>query len=118
MKIYIIGAYSSLEHQVAFDKFAETEKQLVSAGINPAQIVNPLKLGIHKDTQWDVAMKTCMKNLKKCDAVFIQRDWKESFGARHEITYADQNNYELFWEANNDTESIKLLIALSSIERC
>jgi len=116
MKIYICGSYSRLEHQAAFDKFDETEKQLINAGISPEKIVNPLKLGIHKDTPWSDAMKICMKHLKKCDTLFIQKDWKESFGARKEITYADQNNYELYWEANNDIKSIKSLIALSGID--
>jgi hypothetical protein len=110
MKIYIAGAYSTLTHQAAVDKFAETERQLISAGISHENIVNPMKLCIHKDTQWDEAMAVCMEQLKKCNAIFIQRDWKDSFGARHEITYADQNKYDMYWEIKGDIAKITNII--------
>lgn len=107
MKIYIVGKYTGLEHQVAFDKFAETERQLIEAGVAKEKIVNPLKLGIHPDTQWKDAMDVCLKELKKCNAVFIQKDWKSSFGARKEITIADINKFNLYWEDRNDIKRIK-----------
>ena len=116
MKIYIIGKYSGLDHQVAVDKFAETERQLIQAGISPENIVNPMKLGLHKNTPWDEAMKVCVKEMNKCNAAFIQKDWKTSLGARKEITIADKNpnGYALFWEDRNDIKRISVLIELGT----
>ena len=67
-----------------------------------------MKLGIHKDTAWDEAMEICISHLKKCDAVFIQKDWKDSLGARKEITIADQMNLNLYWEAEKDNVLIAM----------
>ena len=114
MKIYIAGKYSGIPHQTAVDKFAETERQLIEAGIPQDNIVNPMELGIHKDTPWVDAMKTCVKHLHLCDAVFIQKDWKGSFGARKEITIADQMNLNLYWEDRGDIKNIEVLIAMGT----
>jgi len=116
MKIYIAGRYSGLDHQAAVDKFAETERQLVAAGIDPTCIINPMKLGIPITTPWDQAIAICMKHLKKCKSIFIQKDWKDSFGARKEITYADQNNYDLYWEDRGDIKRIKALIEIGACD--
>lgn len=53
------------------------------------------QIGVIKPTEfnlegkpWLVCMFVCLRELRKCDAVFMLNDWKESRGARWEHRYA------------------------------
>jgi hypothetical protein len=111
MKIYIAGKYTGLPHNEAAAKFAETERQLITAGFDKNDIVNPMKLGIHPETDWHEAMAICISKLSECKAIYIQRDWRESFGARKEITIAAQQRMDTYWEEQGDISLIAALIS-------
>lgn len=111
MKIYIAGKVTGLSWQQARAKFAITEQKLIDAGLTRRQIVNPMELGIPPETDWHEAMQHCLKNLRKCTAIFIQNDWRDSFGARREITLAQELRLDLYYEEQNDFEMLKNLIA-------
>jgi hypothetical protein len=110
MKIYIAGKYSGLPHHAAIEKFAATEQQLITAGFQPKQIINPTKF-VAEGTPWIDAMQICFKLLRTCDAIYIQRDWRDSFGAKQEITEAQRLRLEQCWEEMGDIEMIKNLIS-------
>jgi hypothetical protein len=110
MKIYIAGKVTGLNWQNARAKFAVTEQKLIDAGLNRNQIVNPLELGIPPETDWHEAMQLCLKNLRQCTAIFIQKDWRDSFGARREITLAHELRLDLYYDEQNDIETLKNLI--------
>lgn len=106
MKIYIAGKYTGLGHANAVAKFNHTEQQLIAAGISPFDIVNPMKLGIAEDELWSTAIEICLHHLKRCDAIFIQLDWRESFGARREITEAMMLDMPLYFEDSDDLKRL------------
>lgn len=108
MKIYIAGKYTGLKHEDACAKFDHTEQQLLAAGIAPADIVNPMKIGIPKDMPWTDAINICLHHLKRCDAIFIQNDWRDSFGARREITRAMEMKLQVYYEETGDMQQLAM----------
>lgn len=111
MKIYIAGKVTGLPIEAAREKFARSEQQLIDAGINPAHIVNPMKLGISTDETWHCAMEICKSHLATCSAIYVQNDWRDSFGARQELTTAQRMHLDIYWEEMNDIAMITNLIA-------
>ena len=110
MKIYIAGKVTGLRHSDAVNKFERTETALIDAGIAPSDIVNPMKLGIPEGINWIDAMHICIKHLRQCTAIYVQNDWRDSFGARREITIAEELKLDIFHESRNDIEMLKNLI--------
>jgi hypothetical protein len=110
MKIYIAGKVTGLIHADAVSKFARSETALIDAGISPTDIVNPMKLGIPEGINWIDAMHICIKQLRECTAIYVQKDWRDSFGARREVTIAEELKLDIFYESRNDIEMLKNLI--------
>ena len=50
-------------------------------------IIKPTEFNL-EGKSWLVCMFVCLRELRKCDAVFMLNDWKESRGARWEHRYA------------------------------
>ena len=109
MKIYIAGKVTGLLYHEAVIKFAFTEQQLIAAGIDAANIINPIS-HVPEGTEWPEAMEICLPLLRTCTAIFIQRDWFTSDGTRIEIDKAREQNMDLFWEQTNGIKKIKNLI--------
>jgi hypothetical protein len=110
MKIYIAGKVTGIPIESAREKFARSEQQLINAGVSPGQIVNPMKLGISEDDAWHCAMEICKSHLEKCTAIYVQNDWRDSFGARQELTMAQRLRLDTFFEEMNDMAMISNLI--------
>lgn len=106
MKIYICGKVTGLPHQQAVEKFAESERRLLDAGIAPENIVNPMSFGIPQSADWHTAREICIPQLEQCSAILIQRDWRDSFGSKKEITRAQELRFILFFEESNDYNHI------------
>ncbi|HAX95618.1 MAG TPA: nucleoside 2-deoxyribosyltransferase [Prolixibacteraceae bacterium] len=83
MKIYISGKITGLKPEQFMPVFEKAESLLREAGYT--NIVNPTKLGIHTGEDWSRAMAICMPELETCDAIYMLDNWRESFGARHEL---------------------------------
>ncbi|WP_372775622.1 DUF4406 domain-containing protein [Mangrovibacterium sp.] len=111
IKIYIAGKYTGLPHDEAYTKFALTKMQLMIAGFDEQNIVNPMQLGIAPETDWHEAMHICMSKLRECKAIYIQSDWRDSFGARKEIKLAATLQLPMYWEELGDMSLIAELIA-------
>lgn len=106
MKIYICGKVTGLPLSEAMAKFKKSEELLTSVGIERKNIVNPMYFGIVPEMDWHEAMAICIAKLSTCDAIYIQRDWRESFGARKEITVAMDRRLEMYFEDQNDTDQL------------
>lgn len=101
MKIYIAGKYSGLGHANACSKFAHTKQQLITAGVPERDIVNPMEFGIPENEKWSLALDICLSNMKRCDAVIMQFDWRESDGARIEHDEAIAHGLPIFYETQD-----------------
>lgn len=106
MKIYISGRITGTQPDEYMPKFQAAEQALIEAGVSPSEIVNPTKLGIPVDGSWSVAKDRCLEALKPCTAIYMLRDWRESIGARHELTEAGYQRKDVYFEAHNDIQMI------------
>lgn len=95
MKIYISGKITGLPDENVYCKFYESSERLKKFGhevMSPA--VNLLNQGFsHEDY-----MHVSFAMMDVCDAVFMQKDWKDSRGARSELLYALSRGMLIFWE--------------------
>lgn len=98
LKVYISGKMRGLTTDKIFEKFEKSSLFLAEKGysvMNPA-IFCTLPFIDHFTVEdflsIDFAMIDC------CDAVFVQKDWKTSEGAKQEIKYAICHDKELIWE--------------------
>lgn len=89
--IYIAGKVTGLPiHEVTM-LFGDAQKKLEDKGF---KVLNPLELVcLHGDgfhTDWQTAMKICIRSLTQADAVFLLPNWKDSKGAKLEKQLADE----------------------------
>ena len=98
MKIYIAGKISGIEDK-AFELFENAEKKLLSEAdgflSKKLQVVNPMKLPHNHDRTWEAYMKECIKALVECEAVYLLNNWKESRGAKIEVSLAESLNLRI-----------------------
>lgn len=80
-KIYISGKIIGLENNEAFKRFDEAEKELKAKGF---EVVNPMTIEHNHDKSWINYMKTDIKALMDCDAIYMLPNWKTSRGAKIE----------------------------------
>ena len=91
MKVYISGKISGLTEKEYTENFHTAyshlfEKQLVDCSLN---VINPLNIkplfGIKK---WFFYMCADLWQLKKCDAIAVQKNWVNSKGAFIEVFFS------------------------------
>jgi hypothetical protein len=77
MRIYISGKISGIEEDAKVN-FEIAENIIRAMGHEP---VNPFKLRHKKDATWEDYMKKDIRELTKCEAIWMLPDWKKSRGA-------------------------------------
>lgn len=77
MKIYISGKITGIEDEARV-LFEQAENELLAEGHEP---VNPMKLNHEHDKRWESYMKTDIKALCDCDAIYKLPNWRDSVGA-------------------------------------
>ncbi len=104
--IYISGAVSNLDTKQVIEKFEQAEKSCRKMGF--INIVNPLKLE-HKSyhplpwqmpLEWSDYMRTDIKALCQCQAIYILPCWQGSRGAHLEVSLARELQMEMIFEMN------------------
>lgn len=78
MKIYIAGKITGLPESEFIPKFKQAETELQQAGWEP---VNPCDFNLPPHTPSAEAMKVCIPELEKCQAIYMLSDWQDSLGA-------------------------------------
>ena len=84
MKVYIAGKVTGLERAKCSKKFERAKLTLEALGY---VAVNPLDI-VKEDAEWNDAMRTCIKSLMGCDAIYLLDNWHDSEGAKIEYDLA------------------------------
>lgn len=92
-KIQIIGRVSGLSWLEARNKFDKSRMLLASQGY---EVYNPMTM-VRSDAKWEAAMRICLDQLLKVDAVAVQPDWNLSRGAGIEIMVANALGLKVIW---------------------
>ena len=97
MKVYISGAITNNPNYLS--EFAAAEEKLLAKGylvINPTNTTgNSYKDFIDKD----------LKELMKCDAIYLLKGWQKSKGAMLEYTYAKTVDMKILFEEENNMQN-------------
>lgn len=83
-KVFISGKVSGIEYYVAYQTFANADRQLSSMGY---QVINPMKI-CRKNWSWVRCMAKCLWAIMFCDKIYQLPNWQESRGARIEYKWA------------------------------
>lgn len=83
-KVFISGKVSGIEYYVAYQTFANADRQLSSMGY---QVINPMKI-CRKNWSWLRCMAKCLWAIMFCDKLYQLDNWQESRGARFEYKWA------------------------------
>ena len=103
MNIYIAGPVTGvLNYKQQFDAFRGVIKDYAPK----ANIYCPSDF-VHPDTNWDEAMKTCLKILDICDMIILMPEWENSKGATLEREYAVLNKICVLNDLSGYLERIK-----------
>lgn len=97
-KCYNSGAISSLTYLTARNNFLQADRFItVTLQMKP---VNPMEVtwGIRPSAPWIVHMIKDILLLMGCQAVYFQRNWKQSRGALWEYKVARWLGKEMFFE--------------------
>lgn len=94
-RIYISGPVSMFAYSKAKERFDNAQKRLNSAGFYVLE--NPMSFCCRS---WDYerCMRTCINRLIHCDAIYMQRLWWLSRGARLERRNAIAFGMDIIYE--------------------
>ena len=96
MKVYIAGKITGLPLKECEEKFSKAENIIDGSGhkaINPMKVI-PYTEGL----LWRDYMKTGLKALLDCDAIYMLKDWQDSDGAKFELEVAFKIGLQIIHE--------------------
>lgn len=92
-KCYNSGKISGLPYLTAYNNFLEADKEITQLGFSP---VNPMaERWLRPSAPWILHMIVDVWKMLWCKAVYFQRNWSDSKGARIEFYIAMKLNKEL-----------------------
>lgn len=83
MTVYILGPITGVDNFEA--AFQLAEDALTAKGHT---VVNPCKIDYSGSTQWHEFMRTDIRAMMLCDAIYMLDGWRKSNGARIEYALA------------------------------
>lgn len=95
MKVYIAGKITGLNNDEIFSKFYKSGKQLKNKGYT---VMSPAVLVLNGGFEHEDYMHICFAMIDVCDAVYMQKDWLLSKGARMELQYAKDWKKQILYE--------------------
>lgn len=104
MKIYIAGKITNTELNSCKLKFALTEHELKSMGLNP---VNPFKLGCNENWTFQQCKPFNFKAIRQCEAIFMLNDYQDSPGSLEELKEAKRLKLEVYYQSADDINVIR-----------
>lgn len=94
MKVYLSGKITGTDLEVTREKFKNKEIELIK---KEHEVVNPFDLE-PDGAEWSDYMKTDIRAMLNCDAVFFFRDFISSRGAMVEFNLAVTLNIIVYFE--------------------
>ncbi|MBR6914203.1 MAG: DUF4406 domain-containing protein [Treponema sp.] len=101
MKIYIAVKVTGLEKPDIFKKFYDSGNLLKKA---EHLVMSPAVLALNEGFEHSDYMHICYAMIDVCDAVYMQKDWQQSKGARMERQYAKDWKKQIFYEDESTRE--------------
>ena len=109
MKVYISGKIGEdVLSEAMSQKFAKAEAYLREWGFDT---FNPTASGLGKQAEerakangtdfYTEIMELDIAELKKCDAIYMLTDWRDSAGAQREYKEAQRNGIQVFYETKD-----------------
>ncbi|WP_443738458.1 DUF4406 domain-containing protein [Treponema sp.] len=98
MKVYISGKMTGLSKRKIIRKFRLTENKLVKKGFS---VLNPAIFYYLKNIDffsYADFLQIDYRMIDRCDAIYLQKDWKTSKGARLELAYAEHKKKIIMYE--------------------
>ena len=102
MKVYIAGKITGLPKDEIFKKFYESGKTLKKDGHT---VMSPAVLALNEGFEHSDYMHICYAMIDVCDAVYMQKDWQDSKGARMELQFAKDWNKWIIYEDESTKEA-------------
>lgn len=84
--VYIAGKVTGLPYPETCVKFMTRQIELENKGYH---VINPMRM-VHKEADWQNAMKICISFLPHADLISLLHDWQDSEGAMFEKVIADR----------------------------
>jgi hypothetical protein len=95
-RVYISGPIEGVENYIKyFGWAAERVKKMGFDPVDPAACFNPVKDVLSRDEM----MSLCFNLLEKCDYIYMLAGWQTSKGAKEELKYALDRNFDVMVEA-------------------
>lgn len=91
-KIYIVGKVTGLPYNEVVEKFNKAQEQLEAKGF---EVINPIKI-VPAETEWNAAMKICIKGMLDAQAVYALPCWMNSKGAVVEIRLCSELEIDVY----------------------
>ena len=95
MKVYIAGKITGLKMPFVMLKFLKSARFLKKEG---HCVMSPSVLGFNAGFEHSDYMHICFSMIDVCDAVYMQKDWKNSKGAKMELEYAKKHKKQIFYQ--------------------
>lgn len=101
MKVYIAGKVTGLKKTEILSKFYKSRKQLKEEGHT---VMSPSVLVLNEGFEHEDYMHICYAMIDVCDAIYMQKDWQNSEGARMELQYAKDKKKLIIYEDESTRE--------------
>ena len=95
---YIAGKIGGLDEEQYTAKFNQAKQEVIQMGFTP---VNPLELPHRHNRTWNDYMKEDLRELTKCDFIYVIRNWRDSNGAKVEVETAVNLGINVIFQENN-----------------
>ena len=95
-KVYISGKMTGMTKEESKALFARAEMDLTAKGY---KVINPWKIRVPK--YYSGQLLRSLKELSKCDAIYLLENWLDSNGAKCEFWFARGMGIEIMLEDTN-----------------
>jgi Domain of unknown function (DUF4406) len=98
MKVYLSGPMTGYP-ELNFQAFHELARHLRGHG---DEVINPAEINDDQHADWTECIIEDIKQLSKCEAIYMMRGWGDSYGAQIEYLVAKKLGLKVEFESDYD----------------